>query len=225
MAIKQVKLGELVEDLTVYPRGSVSEVRVADLCYALDAGARLPPPVIDKTTRKIVDGFHRVRALRRRLGDSGVTGADVREFAGAAEMLLESSRLNSLHGLPLGRYDQRVVHVKASALGASDDQIASALGVTATRLLQIVIRQADSAGGPVPLKRGSEFLSGAYLTAEQVAAIRRMRGAPARAKVAELTRLLEAGLVPLQHDPDLRLALAKLISAGEEALASFAAAG
>lgn len=225
MAIEQVRLSDLAEDLSIYPRGSVSDVRVADLAYALDAGAVLPPPVADRETRKIVDGFHRVRAYRRRLGDDGVISVDVREFGDQAAMLLESARLNSEHGLPLGRYDQRVTHIRARQLGASDDQIASALHVTPARLLQVIVRQADSEEGPVPLKRGTEHLGGSYLTSEQVAEIRRMRGAPARAKVTELTRLLQQDLAPVDKDPELRTALAALAAVIGDVLSPHAAAG
>jgi hypothetical protein len=220
---EKVALSALVEDLAIYPRGSVSDVRVSDLVYAIDAGAQLPPPVADKATMKIVDGFHRVRALRKRLGADAAVEVDLREFADEAAMLLESARLNSVHGLPLGRYDQRVVHVRAKELGAADEEIASALGVTVTRLLQISIKEAKSDRGQVALKRGTEHLGGAYLSDEQVAEIRRMRGAPARSKVAELTRMLRQNLAPVQSDPDLRAALADLGAAVGEALAPYAA--
>lgn len=219
MAVERVKLSELVEDLTIYPRGSVSDVRVSDLVYALDAGAALPPLVIDQATRKVIDGFHRARAWRRRLGADGLVEADVREFDGDLAMAMESARLNAHHGLPLGRYDQRVAYLRIKELGGADEEIAAALGVTPTRLLQVVVRQAASPGGPVPLKRGLEHLGGSYLTDEQAAEIRRMRGAPARSKVRELTRLLRQGLAPVGADPDLRAALAELAAVIAETLA------
>lgn len=219
---EQVQLADLVEDEAIYPRGTVSQIRVSDLCYALDAGAVLPPPVIDRSTNKIVDGVHRVRAHRKRLGDDGVIDADVQDFANEAAMLLASAHLNSLHGLPLGRYDQRVVHVRATQLGATDEEVADALGVTVTRMLQIVTREATSDDGAVPLKRGMEQLGGAYITPEQVAEIRRQRGAPARAKVKELTRLLRQGLAPVATDPELRTALAELAGVIKEALTLYA---
>lgn len=207
---ENVKLSGLIEDLAVYPRGSVSEVRVGDLLYAIDAGEALPPPVVDRNTGKIVDGFHRVRAWRKRLGLDGEIEADVQEFADDAAMLLASARLNSVHGQPLGRYDQRIVHIRAAALGATDEEIARALRITPTRLLQIKVRQAESDEGAVALKRGVEHLGGSYLSSEQVAEIRRMRGAPARSKVGELTRMLRQGLAPVGQDPELRAALAEL---------------
>jgi hypothetical protein len=219
MAIEQVSLSDLVEDADVYPRGMVSEVHVADLAYALDAGAQLPVPVIDRETQKIVDGFHRVRAHRKRLGENGVIDADVREYGSDAEMLLASAGLNSAQGRSLGRYDQRVVSIRARKLGADDAEIAAALHVTPARLLQIEVRVARSDEGDVPLKRGVEHLGGSYLSAEQVTEIRRMRGAPARAKASELTRLLRQGLAPVQQDPELRLALAELAQTIEAALA------
>lgn len=210
MTIQKVRLDELIEDSAIYPRGSASDIRVSDLAYALDAGAVLPPPVVDKATRKIVDGYHRTRALRRRLDAEAEIDADVREFADDLAMAKESVRLNASHGLPLGRYDQRVAVLKIRQLGGSDDEIAAALGVTPARLVQVLVRQADSSAGPVPLKRGTEHMGGSYLSDEQVAEIRKMRGAPARSKVRELIRLLQQGLVPVQNDPELRDDLALL---------------
>lgn len=220
--IQQVPLSELIEDLDIYPRGSVSEVRVGDLVYAMDAGAQLPPPVIDKATRKIVDGFHRTRAYRKRLGDDGAIGVDVQEFADDAAMLLESARINGQHGQPLGRYDQRIVHLRATALGATEDQVARALGVTTSRLAQITLKVAQSEAGPVPLKQGTAHLSKAYLTAAQVTEIRRMRGGSARSKAVELTRILREKLAPVDTEPELRQALADLGAEIEASLAPFA---
>lgn len=221
MGIEQVKLSEIVEDMAIYPRGSVSEVRVADLMYALDAGDTLPLPLIDRATRKTVDGVHRIHAYRKRLGGEGMIDVEVQEFPGDLEMIKESARINHLHGLPLGRYDQRVAYLKIKQFGGTDEEAAAALGVTQTRLLQIVVRQADSPQGAIALKRGTEHLGGSYLTAEQVTEIRRMRGAPARSKITELTRLIQRGLVPLEHDADLRRALADLIMVAQGALSAY----
>ncbi len=218
---ERISLSELVEDLSIYPRGAVDNVRVDDLCYALDAGNVLPPPLVDRATRKIVDGFHRVRAYRKRLGDDGVIDAELEDFASDAEMLLRSAQLNAVHGKPLGRYDQRNVYLRVQQLGASNAEIASALRVTPARLLQFSIKVADSSTGQVALKRGTEHMSGRYLTDEQVAEIRRMRGAPIRAKATELARLISQGLAPVDSDPELRTALAELAAVVSTVLQPF----
>lgn len=223
MAIEQVRLSELVEDFNVYPRGSVSEMHVADLVLALDAGNTLPHPLADRATRKIVDGFHRIRAWRKRLGDDGVIEVSIREFADDAAMLLESARLNSVQGLRLSRYDQRHVVIKARALGLPDDAVAVALGVTPVRLTNITVMTAQSEAGPVPLKRGVAHLGSQYLTTGQLTEIRRMRGGSTRGKVTELTRLLrEEGMVPVESDPVLRQSLAELAGMIAGVLAPYA---
>ena len=225
MALGQVRLSELVEDQRIYPRGSVSMVHVADLLLALDAGNTLPAPVVDRRTRKIVDGFHRIRAQRKRLGEDGIIDVEFEDYAGDAEMFIASVEYNAPHGLRLSRYDQRVTIIKARALGLDDDTTATALGVTPVRISAITILQANSDAGPVPLKQGVGHLGGRYLTSEQLAEIRKMRGGRTRDKVTELDRMLQTeGLVPLAQDPALRQSLAGLALTIAEVLAPYAAA-
>lgn len=216
-----IALSEMIEDLAIYPRGTVNAVRVDDMAYALDAGNKLPPPVIDRTTRKIVDGFHRRRAWLKRLGADGKIEVDVQEYEDDAAMLLASTRINAPQGQPLGRYDQRVVHVKAKALGISDEEVAAALNVTPTRLSVIISMEAkaEDGGEDIPLKQGFGHLGSSYVTNEQIAEMRKARGAPARSKVGELTRLLRANLLPLTLDPELRSMLAELAAVITEMLA------
>lgn len=214
---EKLRLDELVEDLRVYPRGAVSDMRADDLAYALDAGAVLPPLVIDRKTRKIVDGFHRARAFRKRHGKDAEVPCIVRDFADDAAMLLESARLNSGHGLPLGRHDQRVVAIRARELGADSAEIAAALGITPQRLITIAVRVAQSDEGDVPLKRGTEHLSNQYLSHDQVEKIRKMRGAPIASKARELSGLIQSGIAPMA-DPDVQASLRELFMVIEAAL-------
>lgn len=222
MTKQKVALFSLVEDMSIYPRGAVSEVRVDDLAYALDAGAKLPAVLIDKDTRKIVDGVHRTRAYRKRLGDDAMVMAEVREFADDGAMLLESTRLNKRQGQTLGRWDEVTVYVRAQALGVSDTQVAQALGVTMDRLDRIRIKVAVSDEGPVALKGGMGHMSGHHVTKEQVQELRRQRGATARSKARELTGLLRQGLADVE-DPGLLADLAELAAAIAEVLGSAAA--
>jgi hypothetical protein len=194
---------------------------VDDYAYALDDGATFPPPVIDRATMKIADGFHRTRAYRKRLGNDGMIEVEFEEFADDLAIMDYSARVNRVHGLPLGRHDQRVVHLKMKALGASDEDVAGALGVTVTRLRVIVVPIAKSDAGDIALKGGTKHLAGVYLTDEQRQEINRMRGGPARAKANELARLLRQDLANVKNDPELRSALAELAAAIQEALAPF----
>lgn len=202
-------ISDLVEDLDIYPRGRVNDMNVANLIHALDAGAVLPAPVIDRSTMKIIDGFHRVRAWRKRLGDDAQIEVDIREYADDAERLLASARLNAGHGLPLGRYDQRVVALKAERLGIREDEIAAALAVTPARLLRIKVLQAQGDNGPVPLKYGAAHMSGRYITPEQAEQIRSMRSGTIQQKALELSRLLRSGLTP-ESDGEVHKVLAAL---------------
>lgn len=222
MAEGLARLSELEEDPDIYPRGNVSNMHVADLLYALEAGATLPPPVVDTKSRKIVDGFHRVRALRRWHGtDEAEITVDFQDYADDVAMLLESARLNARHGLPLQRLDQTHVAIKARKFGAADDEIASALGVTPERLVRIEIKVAKSEHGLVPVKYGARHLAGTFINPAQVDALRRMRGGTARSKAAELLSLLRTGIAPVDSDPDLRLSLSELVDQINASLAAF----
>jgi len=90
----------------------------------------LPPIVVHRPTRCVVDGVHRVYAARLR-GDDRI---DVRYFDGTAEdVFLEAVRLNISRGLPLTQADRAaaVLRILGTHPQWSDRLIASAAGVTA----------------------------------------------------------------------------------------------
>jgi hypothetical protein len=105
MAVKKVKLAELIEDWDLYPRQTFSSQWVLDLVDRLEEGATLPPPVIDRKGMRIVDGWHRVKALRKFLGSGAEIDADVRTYKSDADAVKDAVQLNDPEGrgLPLDR--------------------------------------------------------------------------------------------------------------------------
>jgi ParB-like chromosome segregation protein Spo0J len=95
----------------------------------------LPPIVVHRTTMRVIDGMHRVRAAIL----SGVAYIEALLFEGAEdEAFLLAVRLNVAHGLPLSRADRvaaavRIIHSSqqwsdraiARAAGLSDKTVAS----------------------------------------------------------------------------------------------------
>lgn len=223
MSKKTVPLAQLVEDYSLYPRHQVSDIYVKDLVRALEAGAVLPIPVVDEATWRIVDGFHRVRAYRKHLGEEAKIQVEVRRYDSEGELFLDAARLNAGHGRKLDRHDQVRIVYRARELGVSDERIAVSLQVPAERVAELEVRIAyGPAGAPVATKLGAEHLGGRTVTAEQINTIHRMRGAAIRRPIRELTELLESGVANLD-DPAVRqqlAALAALITSRLEALAA-----
>lgn len=104
--IKKYKAALLIEDMTLYPRNDVDEVNIAHLVEALQVGAELPKILIEETTLRIVDGFHRRRAYMRAFGDDVEVTCEVKKYKDDAELFLEAVRLNANHGINMDGYDR-----------------------------------------------------------------------------------------------------------------------
>src|SRR5271155_2464210 len=62
--MKTIALSELVLDFDIYPRVDVDTTNVSRIQDAITAKVAMPPLVIDKTSKRIIDGFHRYKAYR-----------------------------------------------------------------------------------------------------------------------------------------------------------------
>lgn len=222
MVKKTMALAELVEDFNLYPRHQVSDIHVGDMVRALQAGMTLPPPIIDQATKRIVDGFHRIRAYKRHLGEEAKILVELRGYDSEGELFLDAARLNAGHGRKLDRHDQVRIIYRARELGVSDDLIAVSLNVPAERVTELEVRIATGpAGESVATKLGAHHLGGRVVTAEQLEAMRGMRGARTGRLIRELSELLESGVANLEDTgvrQQLQL-LANLIAQKLEAVA------
>lgn len=94
-----------------------------------ESGAPLPPIVVHRSTMRVVDGMHRLRAASLR-GDQHI---EVRLVEGTAEdAFVLAVKLNAEHGLPLSRQDRTVAAVRIieSHPQWSDRRIASVTGLS-----------------------------------------------------------------------------------------------
>lgn len=174
-----VAIAELIEDLSLYPRHTVDETHVGTLADALRAGATLPPLVADKKSKRLVDGWHRLRAYRRILGPTGAVEVDLRSYKSDADLFLDAVALNAAHGRRLDRVDQVRVVMLAERVGLSEVQVATVLHMPTERIATLRVRVAklpDGVNGAVPgtrqlaLKRPVMHLAGRTLTKEQAQA-------------------------------------------------------
>lgn len=185
MTVCSVPLAELVEDLSLYPRHVVDDTHVSSLVLALKSGASLPPLVADKKSKRLVDGWHRLRAYRRVVGDTAAVDVELRSYKDEAQMLLDAVALNATHGRRLDRVDQVRVVMLAERVGITEQQVATVLHVPVDRVKTLRVRVAVVPHGTitaipgtntVALKRPVAHMAGQTLTKAQAVAQRTVPG-------------------------------------------------
>lgn len=176
MTTVTMPLAEMVEDMSIYPRHAVDDSNVSRLVLAHKAGAQLPPPVIDERSKRIIDGWHRIRMYRRVLGDNASIEVETRDYASEAEMVLDAVTLNAVHGRALDRIDQVRVVLLCQQAGIEKVAIAAALHIPTDRVEKLQVRVAQApksrtgaATGTdsIALKRPVAHMAGKKLTEQQ----------------------------------------------------------
>jgi len=203
-AATKIKLAELVEDFDLYPRSDVDSAHVATLAYALEAGEKFPPIIIDEKSKRIVDGFHRRRAYLRVLGDEGEIEVEARRYPSDKEMYIDAMRYNARHGRALAGSEQTGAILKAQRFHVSIDVIASSLGVTQERVESIIqhkvgtikgVRMAD--GRMIALKGSVHHLK--ILSHEQAEAMDMFPGQPQVLLLRQLNKLIETDCIETEN--------------------------
>ncbi|WP_409493578.1 ParB/RepB/Spo0J family partition protein [Amycolatopsis sp. cmx-11-12] len=119
---------------------SAEHIRVLALSEAV-----LPPIVVQLTTRRVIDGMHRLRAAKLR----GRTEILVRFYDGDDDdAFVIAVETNIAHGLPLSQADRtaasaRIIHTRPQW---SDRKVASVTGLSATTVGAIRRRSAEGTG-------------------------------------------------------------------------------
>lgn len=175
----------LIEDGDIYPRANVDSHHVTVLTDALLAGAVLPPVIIEAGTRKIVDGWHRVRAAKAAYGVDAEVEVEERTYADAKALFEDAVALNARHGKALEPIDRKRIVRLGEALGILPAALAGMLFVSAGQVQTMRFKMATAPpGGPgiptpagmipgtrdIALKRSVEHLAGHTFTPVQAAA-------------------------------------------------------
>lgn len=199
--LTKVTLASLVEDFSLYPRGTVNTSHVRDLRRALEAGHNLPPIVAEVESLRIVDGFHRRRALSAHLGADAAVKVELREYATERDLYRDAALRNATHGQPLDRDDQVRVAVRLRELGADDADIAATLHVTTHRVEELLVHLTARAptGETVVLKPSIRYLAGQTLTDTQEQAQPRITGTATLRLVKDLRDRLRFNLMDLDN--------------------------
>lgn len=225
MTKAKVKLSELIEDFDIYPRHSVDSSHVSELARAIQAGEDLPLVIVDKKTKRIVDGFHRTRAWRKVLGRGGEIEADLRSYASEKDLLKEAIERNARQGRKLDQQDRSRSALLLERHGVTVKEIAVTLATTEQRVQELInVRvvfvkpSQDEPDGTVSPPEKQPGKPPAYpqagnpppvLTPEQYKVMRSSSGWRTAQTVTQLTRELESGLVDVSA-PGLREKLLRL---------------
>jgi hypothetical protein len=221
----RVPLASMVEDFSLYPRATVNDTHVRELRRSLQAGDQLPPIILEAGTLRIVDGFHRRRALIANLGPEGVVKAELREYPDELSLYQDAAALNATHGQPLDRDDQVRVAVHMRELGANDEIISATLHTPLARVVELVAKFTafSQSGETVVLKPAARHLAQETLTLEQEAVQPHITGTATLRLVSDLRARLRASIVDLEN-PKVRQKLNELVEEVTRALEPFAVA-
>ena len=174
--VRKVILAELVEDTDLYPRHCVDGMHVSYLENAILSGAQLPRIVADKSSKRIVDGWHRRRAYQRVLGEAGEIEVEFIDYKDEAAMVFDAVRLNASHGRRLERIDQTRCVIMLRSRNYSDADIKVALNTTDDGIRRLTVRMATTASGSssavpgtnrIALKVSAKHLVNRELTPDQ----------------------------------------------------------
>ena len=221
--MKQMKLSALILDFSLYPRGEIDNQHAHYIQQAMESGTEMPPIVIDRKSRRIIDGFHRHRAYLKRFDEHHEVEVIEKTYKGEAEMFIDAMRFNAGHGRALSTYDRAHCLVRADELGITPEQIADALHLTSDALGEIRSgRLGLLNGGAIPIKRTISHMAGKSLTREQQEANGKLSGMHQLFYVNQLLLLIDNDLVMTENE-QLMSGLVKLRGALEKILRSEAA--
>lgn len=193
----KLALSKIVVDDTIYPRTKVNTFHVRRLRDALQAGAKLPPLIVEHGTNRLVDGRHRHDAYAAQ----GVKTVDVepRKYASEAELFADAVRLNVAHGEGLDRYTIRNAIIRLSEMGFEREQITEIVRVPAVQvdLMRRGFAIAAASNKPIALKGGLSHLSGEHLDEQQMEVNKHYAGGRAVLLVRQIIDLLENDMWPI----------------------------
>ena len=201
-------LPELVWDWTIYPRHDVDGSVIANLERAMRAGVTIPPILVEKTSKRIVDGWHRAHAWRRVYGDTAEIPVVLASYPNERALLEAAIAPNATHGRPLDSQDRTRSVLMLRKLGASDAEIAVVLSTEPQQVMRLalkVVRVRDGADGPVDVIPAKPVVwpvgdKPQTITREQANVAASASGLRTAQTVTQLIRQVEVGLIGLTVD-------------------------
>ena len=194
--MRTVKAASLVLDFDLYPRRNLDTGNIARMVDALQAGTELPPVITDRKSKRVVDGFHRVRTVLK-LDKEGTITIIEKTYRNEAAIFEDAVKYNAVHGAALDPNDRVRCLLIAEHLHIPLDRMAGALHMPVDKLSNLRNdRTARTSGGlEVALKRTIRHKAGQRLTKEQVRVNDGLSGMNQAFYVNQIISLIESDLL------------------------------
>jgi hypothetical protein len=195
---KEVSIVDCIEDHKIYPRHSTDKVRTSEYTTAMRSGIEFPPIKVEKSSMKIVDGWHRTDAHLIVKHEKFIV--EFYSFDDAADLIWWSIHWNAQHGLKLTQHDQAKCINMARGVGLGEDKIAAALCITVDKITKMEvqrIRIETVSGQPAEVKRVISDITKTTVTPEQLLAQKPFNAMGAGYNIARSTDALKYNLVPI----------------------------
>lgn len=191
----KIEIQRLVLDYDIYPRTRVNDYYVGRLVAAFKAGAKFPPLVIEASSIRVIDGFHRYHVYL----DQEVKKIDVitKTYANEADLFADAVRLNISHGEPLDSYSVKRAVLRLQEYGYQKDQISEVVRLPIGNIDKIERGFASNEkGGPIALKGGLSHLAQTTLTTDKEEVNKHYSGQKATFYLNQLCELLQHDMWP-----------------------------
>lgn len=200
--MKTMKAAELVLDFDLYPRNNVDTSNVRAMVDALAAGVELPPVIIDRKSKRVIDGFHRTKAALRFHGDDAEIVVIEKNYATEAAMFLDAMKYNASHGARLDSADRARCTIIAERLSIPTEAVAGALHTSVDKIgaLRTDRTARDCSGMTIPLKSTIRHMAGKKLTKRQEETNTRSSGMNQVFYVNQVIDLIEAKLLNMEDE-------------------------
>jgi hypothetical protein len=211
---------EVVYDPSLQQRAvQVEPVHLKRLLDALETGAMFPAIIIDKASRRIVDGIHRYHAIKKyaekypeKFNGEVTILCEEREFFSDDEMFKFVLAANSAHGMPWAPIDKQRITLEAQRRGISLPEVSELIRMPLPQLEKVsataIVRPAtDGELRKEPLKNTlpktvREAWAGKVLTTEQQDVNNKFGGMRLNYYIENLTLYLKADCWKLTDEPD-----------------------
>jgi hypothetical protein len=191
----RIKLTEIVCDESLYPRKAVNPYFVHRMIEALESGSEFPAVVVEQSTGRLVDGWHRHQVyLAKGIKDIEAIG---KSYLNDSDFFADAVQLNTEHGIPLTAYDLRNAVARLEKMGYQRDAISKVVKLPVDKIAEISKGFGTSeSGDPVALKGGLSHMQGQQLSQQQITAQKHYGGHKAVFYVRQLILLLNEDLWP-----------------------------